>query len=82
AQGFGGFAPSVSGQYSRDSYALYADLEADFTDKFSAGLAGRYEDFSDFGSQASGKLSARYAFTDRIALRGTVSSGFRAPSLA
>ncbi|MCF5934579.1 TonB-dependent receptor, partial [Xanthomonas perforans] len=64
------------------SYALYADLEADFTDKFSAGLAGRYEDFSDFGSQASGKLSARYAFTDRIALRGTVSSGFRAPSLA
>ncbi|MEG8143372.1 TonB-dependent receptor [Xanthomonas hortorum pv. gardneri] len=82
AQGFGGFAPSVSGQYSRDSYALYADLEADFTDKFSAGLAGRYEDFNDFGSQASGKLSGRYAFTDRIALRGTVSSGFRAPSLA
>ncbi|KOR46027.1 ligand-gated channel [Xanthomonas oryzae] len=82
AQGFGGFAPSVSGRYSRDSYALYADLEADFTDKFSAGLAGRYEDYSDFGNQASGKLSARYTFTDKIALRGTVSSGFRAPSLA
>ncbi|NEK65227.1 MAG: TonB-dependent receptor, partial [Xanthomonas perforans] len=45
-------------------------------------LAGRYEDFNDFGSQASGKLSGRYAFTDKIALRGTVASGFRAPSLA
>jgi len=82
AQGFGGFAPSVSGHYARDSYALYADLEADVTDTFSAGLAGRYEDYSDFGNQASGKVSARYAFTDKIALRGTVASGFRAPSLA
>ncbi|KAB7772277.1 TonB-dependent receptor plug domain-containing protein [Xanthomonas maliensis] len=82
AQGFGGFAPSVAGRYSRDSYALYADIEADLTDKFSAGLAGRYEDYSDFGNQTSGKLSARYAFSDKVALRGTVASGFRAPSLA
>ncbi|MBP9645695.1 MAG: TonB-dependent receptor, partial [Pseudoxanthomonas sp.] len=49
---------------------------------FSAGVAGRYEDYSDFGDQVSGKLSARYAFTDAVALRGTVSSGFRAPALA
>lgn len=82
AQGFGGFAPGVSGAYSRDSHALYASLEADFTERFSAGLAGRYEDYDDFGSQASGKLSARFAFNDAVALRGTVSSGFRAPSLA
>ena len=82
AQGFGGFAPEVSGAYSRDSHAVYAGLEADFTEKFSGGIAGRYEDYDDFGSQASGKLSARYAFTDAVALRGTVSSGFRAPSLA
>ncbi|TWG90474.1 iron complex outermembrane receptor protein [Luteimonas sp. J16] len=82
AQGFGGFAPEVSGAYDRDSYAAYVGLEADFTEKFSAGVAARYEDFDDFGSQASGKLSARYAFTDAVALRGTVSSGFRAPSLA
>ncbi|HYG04897.1 MAG TPA: TonB-dependent receptor [Stenotrophomonas sp.] len=81
AQGFGGFSPSVSGQYSRDSYALYADLEADLTDKFSAGLAARWEDYDDFGSETSGKLSARYAFTDRVALRATASTGFRAPSL-
>lgn len=82
AQGFGGFAPAVAGHYARDSYAVYADLEADLTERFSGGAAVRYEDYDDFGSQTSGKLSARYAFSDAVALRGTVSSGFRAPSLA
>jgi iron complex outermembrane receptor protein len=82
AQGFGGFTPVNSGYYDRDSYAVYAGLEADLTDNFSAGIAGRYEDYSDFGSETSGKLSARYAFTDKVALRGTVASGFRAPSLS
>ena len=82
AQGFGGFAPAVSGAYDRDSHAAYVGLEADFTEQFSGGVAARYEDYDDFGSQASGKLSARYAFSDAVALRGTVSSGFRAPSLA
>ena len=82
AQGFGGFAPASSGHFDRHNYAVYAALEADLTDKFSAGLAARYEDYSDFGSKLSGKLSARYALTDKVALRGTVSSGFRAPSLS
>ncbi|MBS0199728.1 MAG: TonB-dependent receptor [Proteobacteria bacterium] len=82
AQGFGGFAPSVSGHYRRNSYAVYADAETDITSKFSADAAVRYEHFSDFGSKTSGKLSARYAFTPNFALRGTVSTGFRAPSLA
>lgn len=82
AQGFAGFTPRNAGEYERDSLAFYAGLEADLTDKFSAGIAGRYEDYSDFGNQASGKLSARYAFSDAVALRGTIASGFRAPSLA
>ena len=82
AQGFGGFTPTNAVHSDRDSYAVYAGLEADITEKFSAGVAGRYEDYSDFGSETSGKLSARYAFTDAVALRGTVSSGFRAPALA
>ena len=82
AQGFGGFTPRNSGRYQRHNIAAYAGLEADFSDKFSAGLAGRYEDYSDFGSEFSGKLSGRYAFTDAAALRATVASGFRAPSLA
>ncbi|WP_340647907.1 TonB-dependent receptor [Pseudoxanthomonas winnipegensis] len=82
AQGFGGFTPANAVHADRHSYAVYTGLEADFTDKFSAGLTGRYEDYSDFGSKVSGKLSARYAFTDRVALRATASNGFRAPSLA
>jgi len=82
AQGFAGFTPRNSGSYQRDSYAVYAGLEADLTDRFSAGIAGRYEDYSDFGSETSGKLSARYAFSDAVALRATVASGFRAPALA
>ncbi len=82
AQGFGGFTPVNAVDNDRDNYAVYAGLEADLTDKFSAGLTGRYEDYSDFGDKFSGKLSARYAFTDKVALRATASSGFRAPSLA
>lgn len=82
AQGFGGFTPRNSGRYQRHNIAGYAGLEADFTEKFSAGVAGRYEDYSDFGSEFSGKLSGRFAFTDAVALRGTIASGFRAPSLA
>ncbi|HRP76836.1 MAG TPA: TonB-dependent receptor [Rhodocyclaceae bacterium] len=78
---FAGYSPQDAGTNKRDSYAVYVDLEASLTDKFSAGIAGRFEDYSDFGTTTSGKLSARYAFTDAVALRGTVSSGFRAPSL-
>ncbi len=82
AQGFAGFTPSNVVHADRHNYAVYAGLEADLTDKLSAGLTGRYEDYSDFGSKTSGKLSTRYAFTDNVALRATVSNGFRAPSLA
>ncbi|MHC9086927.1 TonB-dependent receptor plug domain-containing protein [Luteimonas sp. RIT-PG2_3] len=82
AQGFGGFAPINAGAYSRSNYAVYTGLEADFTDKFSGGLAVRYEDYDDFGSETSGKLSARYAFTPEVALRGTIATGFRAPALS
>ncbi|WP_149195536.1 TonB-dependent receptor plug domain-containing protein [Luteimonas suaedae] len=81
AQVLPGFRPSNAGQHDRHSYSFYVDAEADFSDRFSAGLAARYENYSDFGSTTSGKLSARYAFSDAVALRGTVSTGFRAPSL-
>ena len=82
SQVFPGLSPSVAGNWSRHSQAVYADLEADVTDKLSAGVAGRYEHYSDAGATRSGKVSARYQFTDSFALRGTVSNGFRAPSLA
>jgi iron complex outermembrane receptor protein len=82
AQGFGGFTPTNAVHAKRHNYAGYLGLEADLTDRLSAGLTARYEDYSDFGSETSGKFSARYAFTDAVALRGTVATGFRAPSLA
>lgn len=82
AQGFAGFAPEVSGHYDRKSHAAYLDAEAELGEQFTLGGAVRYEHFDDFGSKTSGKLSARYAFTPAIALRGTISTGFRAPSLA
>jgi iron complex outermembrane receptor protein len=82
SQVFPGFRPQDSGSFDRDSNAVYLDLESDVTDQFATSLAVRYEDYSDFGSTTSGKLSGRYSFTDTVALRGTVSTGFRAPSLA
>ena len=82
SQVFPGLSPDAAGSFTRHSEALYADLENDITDKFSAGIAGRYEHYSDAGSTRSGKISGRYQFTPEFALRGTISNGFRAPSLA
>ena len=82
SQVFPGLSPEAAGSFTRHSEALYVDLENDITDRFSAGVAGRYEHYSDAGSTRSGKISGRYQFTPTFALRGTVSNGFRAPSLA
>ncbi|MDR6938299.1 iron complex outermembrane receptor protein [Luteibacter sp. 3190] len=82
AQVFPGLPPSAAGSFTRHSEAAYVDLETDVTDRFSAGVAGRYEHYSDAGSTRSGKVSMRYQFTPTFALRGTISNGFRAPSLA
>ncbi len=81
SNGFQGFGPKEAGKFSRNSSSLYLDLEADITDKFLMSAAVRYEDFSDFGDTTNGKLAARYAITDALAVRGAISSGFRAPSL-
>ncbi|KMM74309.1 ferric enterobactin receptor [Xanthomonas sp. NCPPB 1128] len=82
SQVFPGLAPSVAGQFQRHSKAVYADLEADLSERLSGGIAARYEDYSDAGATRSGKLSARYQLNDAFAVRGTISNGFRAPSLA
>ena len=81
AQGFPGFQPSNVVDEDRDSIGVYANVAGDFTDKFSYDAAVRYEDYSDFGSNTSGKLALRYNVTDAFAVRGSVSTGFRAPSL-
>ncbi|MEM9686053.1 MAG: TonB-dependent receptor [Bacteroidota bacterium] len=81
AQSFPGFSPVNVVDETRTSIAFYADLEADVSDELLIGLAGRYEDYSDFGSTINGKLSLRYEPSDIYALRGAISTGFRAPSL-
>lgn len=81
AQGFVGFQPSNEVDEDRDAVALYADVEIPLTDKFTVEGALRVEDYSDFGDAQTGKLAARYDFNPSFALRGSVSTGFRAPSL-
>ncbi|WP_051885277.1 TonB-dependent receptor plug domain-containing protein [Lysobacter antibioticus] len=81
SQGFPGFQPADAGSHSRDNWAAYVDLEADFTDRFTAGVAVRYEDYSDFGKTTTGKLAAGFRATDTLMLRASASTGFRAPSL-
>ncbi len=82
SQGFSGFRPADAGKRSRHNESVYLNLEAEVTDRLSGGVALRHERYSDFGSTTSAKGSARYAFNKQLAIRGTASSGFRAPSLA
>lgn len=81
SQVFPGFQPSNEITGDRDSWAVYAELDTDITLDWNVTLAGRFEDYSDFGSTTNGKLATRYQATDYLAVRGAVSSGFRAPSL-
>jgi iron complex outermembrane receptor protein len=81
AQGFPGFRPTDEQDASRNNYAVYVDLESDLTPQLLFGLAGRYEDYNDFGSTTTGKATARFAITRQFAVRGALNTGFRAPSL-
>lgn len=81
AQVFPGFRPANEVDASRDSWAAYLELETDLTEGFTLQAAGRYEHFSDFGSTWNGKLAARFEPVEGVGLRGSISTGFRAPSL-
>ncbi|THU35815.1 TonB-dependent receptor [Niastella caeni] len=79
--GRSGISPADASNESRTNIGIFADIESDITDKFLVALAGRYENYSDFGSNLSGKLATRYRFAKGFALRASVNRGFRAPSL-
>jgi iron complex outermembrane receptor protein len=81
AQGFPGFSPANVVDQNRNAEGVYIDIETQVTQKFLASVALRGENYSDFGTNATGKLSTRYDFTPSFALRATGSNGFRAPSL-
>lgn len=80
SQGFPGY--SVDLNKSRNNFAAYIDTELDITKKWMISIAGRFENYNDFGSTINGKFATRYAITRQLAFRGSVSTGFRAPSLA
>ncbi|NMP04023.1 TonB-dependent receptor [Pseudoalteromonas arctica] len=81
AQVFPGFTPESEGDNSRHNVSLYIDLETYLTDDWNLAVAARYEDYSDFGDTLNGKIATRYSLTEDLALRASVSTGFRAPSL-
>lgn len=82
SQGFPGFQPADVVDQTRTNLAGFVDLEVDLTERVTVGAAARFEDYSDFGTTLNGKLAARVEATEGLAFRGSVSTGFRAPSLA
>lgn len=81
SQGVTGFPLSSAGEWSRDNWSAYLNLEQKIIDGLEVALAGRHEDYSDFGTTDTGKASVRIEPVHGIALRGTASTGFRAPTL-
>jgi iron complex outermembrane receptor protein len=82
AQGFPGYSPANEVDRGRTNLGLYLDSEINLTDDFLLGGAVRYEKYSDFGETFNFKLASRYNVSSDLSVRGSVSSGFRAPSLA
>ena len=81
SQGVTGFPPFSAGSFSRDNISAYLNVEQKLTEAWEVAAAGRFEHYSDFGDAKTFKLSSRYAITPKLAIRGTASTGFRAPSL-
>jgi iron complex outermembrane receptor protein len=80
SNGFPGYSPDFSGEYTRDSYGVYAEMGIDMSEDLFVQLAVRYEDYSDFGAETVYKIAAKYDFTDNFGMRGSFNTGFRAPT--
>jgi iron complex outermembrane receptor protein len=80
SESFQGYPLESAGEFDSSSTAVYVDVEADLTDRFTGGAAIRLEDYDAFGSTFDWKLSGRLEVNDQFALRGTVNTGFRAPT--
>ena len=80
SNGAPGSPPAYAGELTRDSYALYAEASANVTEAWFLDGAVRAEKFSDFGESYNGKLATQYQISDAFGVRGSVGSGFRAPT--
>ncbi len=80
SNGFPGYGPDAVGELTRDSQGLYVDVSTDLTENLFVQAAIRYEDYSDFGEETVWKLAAQYDFSDMFSVRGSVGTGFRAPT--
>ena len=82
SQSYPGFSLTDAGSHSRNNKAAYINFAMQPIAGWTVDIAGRFEDFSDFGNAKVGKLTSRYDFSPAVALRATYSNGFRAPTLA
>ena len=82
SQALPGYSPADVQNIDRKALSLYVGAGLNLTPQWTVDLAARYEDFSDFGSQSTWRASSRYEISPRLAVRGTVSTGFHAPALA
>jgi iron complex outermembrane receptor protein len=80
ASGYGGTSPTFAGSDSELSYGGYVGAEADVTEQLTLGAAARYEHYESFGGTTVFKVNGKYDFNDAFAVRGTVGTGFHAPS--
>ncbi|MGH8176496.1 MAG: TonB-dependent receptor plug domain-containing protein [Steroidobacter sp.] len=80
SNGFPGFSDTIAGSWSRSNYAVYGGVEWTPADRWQIDVALRWEDFEDFGTTTNSKIATNYRFNDAFAIRGSWSTGFRAPS--
>ena len=80
SNGFNGFPDIAAGTWDRSNYAGYAEVEYSLMENWMLGAALRYEDFDDFGSTTNYKLATNMGLSDQLKLRGSYSTGFRAPT--
>ena len=80
SNGFPGYSPIWATDYDQFSYAGYLDLEVDLNEKWRANGALRYENFEDFGSVLIWKLASRVSLSSSTNVRGSLGTGFRAPT--
>ena len=80
SHGFAGFSPDSAGAFTRRNYAVYGDVSNQVSEDLLVQGALRYENYSSGLDTTNYKLAFNYQLTDDIALRGSHSTGFRAPT--